>query len=91
MSAALTKVERVWIDGREVPYEHAGVPVDDPGIVRGDGVFEVVRLYGGRRLALDDHLARLERSARGSGSRGGAARRGSGPPFDRECAPRAAG
>jgi branched-chain amino acid aminotransferase len=65
MSAATTKVERIWIDGRELPYEQAGVPVDDPGLVRGDGIFEVVRLYGGRPLALDDHLARLGRSADG--------------------------
>jgi len=63
--AALTKVELVFLDGREVPYAEAGVPVDDPGIVRGDGIFEVVRLYGGRPLALDDHLARLGRSAEG--------------------------
>src|SRR4051812_48353385 len=65
MTAALTKVERVWIDGRELPYQQAGVPVDDPGLVRGDGVFEVVRLYGGRPLALDEHLSRLGRSADG--------------------------
>src|SRR5919199_1340108 len=63
MSAALTKVERVWLDGRELSYEQAGIPVDDPGIVRGDGVFEVVRLYGGTPLALEEHIARLRRSA----------------------------
>ena len=63
MSAATTKVERTWIDGRELTYEAAGVPVDDPGLVRGDGVFEVIRLYAGRPLGLDDHLARLARSA----------------------------
>jgi branched-chain amino acid aminotransferase len=65
MSAALTKIERVWVDGRELDYADAGVPVDDPGLVRGDGIFEVVRLYSGRPLALEEHLARLERSARG--------------------------
>ena len=65
MSAATTKVERSWIDGRELTYEAAGVPIDDPGLVRGDGVFEVIRLYAGRPLALDEHLARLARSAEG--------------------------
>jgi branched-chain amino acid aminotransferase len=61
--AATTKVERVWIDGRELPYEQAAVPVDDPGLVRGDGIFEVVRLYSGQALCMDEHLARLGRSA----------------------------
>jgi branched-chain amino acid aminotransferase len=63
MSAATTKVERAWIDGRELPYDQASVPVDDPGLVRGDGVFEVIRLYAGRPLGLEEHLARLGRSA----------------------------
>jgi branched-chain amino acid aminotransferase len=63
--AAATKVERVWLDGRELSYEQAGVPVDDAGLVRGDGIFEVIRLYGGRPLGLDEHLARLGRSNAG--------------------------
>jgi branched-chain amino acid aminotransferase len=37
--------------------------VHDEGLLRGDGVFEVVRLYGGRPFALDEHLERMERSA----------------------------
>ena len=32
-------------------------------MLRGDGVFEVVRLYAGRPFALDDHLERMGRSA----------------------------
>ena len=39
------------------------IPLHDDGLYRGDGVFEVIRLYGGRPFALDDHLDRLERSA----------------------------
>jgi branched-chain amino acid aminotransferase len=61
--AATTKVEHAWIDGRELPYAEASVPVDDPGLVRGDGIFEVVRLYSGRALCMDEHVARLGRSA----------------------------
>jgi branched-chain amino acid aminotransferase len=52
------------VDGGLVPVEEATVPASDEGLLRGDGVFEVVRLYEGRPYAFDDHLARLERSAR---------------------------
>jgi branched-chain amino acid aminotransferase len=51
------------VDGIVGPAAQARVPATDEGLLRGDGVFEVVRLYGGRPFALDDHLARLERSA----------------------------
>ncbi|MDX6724108.1 MAG: branched-chain amino acid aminotransferase [Solirubrobacteraceae bacterium] len=51
------------VDGAVVPAEEAVVPATDDGLLRGDGVFEVVRLYDGRAFALDDHLARMERSA----------------------------
>lgn len=39
------------------------IPASDPGFVRGDGVFDVFRLYGNIPFALDHHLARLSRSA----------------------------
>ena len=38
-------------------------PPPTTGFLRGDGVFEVMRLYGGRPFALDDHLTRMARSA----------------------------
>jgi branched-chain amino acid aminotransferase len=41
----------------------ATIPATDEGLIRGDGVFEVMRVYEGRPFALDRHLARLERSA----------------------------
>ena len=53
------------IDGQLVAVGEAVIPVTDQGLIRGDGVFEVIRLYGGRPYALDAHLARLERSAAG--------------------------
>jgi branched-subunit amino acid aminotransferase/4-amino-4-deoxychorismate lyase len=51
------------LDGQVMSADEAMVPVTDPGLLRGDGVFEVIRVYGGRPFALDDHLRRLERSA----------------------------
>ena len=51
------------IDGSIAPVEELTISVTDEGLVRGDGVFEVVRLYGGVPFALDEHYARLERSA----------------------------
>jgi branched-chain amino acid aminotransferase len=51
------------VDGTVLPAEDAVIPATDEGLLRGDGVFEVLRLYEGRPFALDDHLARMERSA----------------------------
>ncbi|HKP88371.1 MAG TPA: aminotransferase class IV [Thermoleophilaceae bacterium] len=50
------------LDGRVTPLGKATVPVTDEGLLRGDGAFEVVRLYAGRPFALDDHLRRMARS-----------------------------
>ena len=41
------------------------IPVTDEGLLRGDGGFEVLRVYGGRPFALDDHFARLGRTCAG--------------------------
>jgi branched-chain amino acid aminotransferase len=51
------------VDGRISPVASATVPLQDDGLYRGDGAFEVIRLYAGQPFALDDHLDRLERSA----------------------------
>jgi branched-chain amino acid aminotransferase len=51
------------LDGKVMPAAAATVPATDEGLLRGDGVFEVVRLYEGRPYALDEHLVRMERSA----------------------------
>jgi branched-chain amino acid aminotransferase len=51
------------LDGTISDASQARIPVTDEGLLRGDGVFEVLRLYGGRPFAFDDHLARLAGSA----------------------------
>jgi len=51
------------LDGAVMPAADAVVPATDEGLLRGDGVFEVMRLYGGKPYALEEHLDRLDRSA----------------------------
>jgi branched-chain amino acid aminotransferase len=51
------------LDGTIVDAADATISVTDEGLVRGDGAFEVIALYDGRPLALEEHLARLQRSA----------------------------
>jgi branched-chain amino acid aminotransferase len=55
--------ELACLDGRIAPAEETYVPATDEGLLRGDGVFEVIRVYDGLPFALDAHLARIERSA----------------------------
>ncbi|MDQ6914342.1 MAG: aminotransferase class IV [Actinomycetota bacterium] len=51
------------VDGEVMPAAAATIPATDEGLLRGDGVFEVMRLYAGRPFACEDHLARMQRSA----------------------------
>jgi len=53
------------LDGVIGPAAEAKIPVTDEGLTRGDGAFEVARLYGGRPFAMEDHYARLERTCQG--------------------------
>jgi branched-chain amino acid aminotransferase len=51
------------LDGEIMPAAEAMIPATDEGLLRGDGAFEVIRVYDGRPFALEDHLDRLQRSA----------------------------
>jgi branched-chain amino acid aminotransferase len=53
----------VAIDGQIRRPGEETVSVFDRGFLYGDSVFETLRSYGGKPFALDEHLARLERSA----------------------------
>ncbi len=55
--------ELASVDGTVTPTAEATVPMKDDGLYRGDGAFEVIRLYEGRPFALGEHVDRLERSA----------------------------
>ena len=52
----------VYLNDRFVQKEHAHVSVFDHGFLYGDGVYETLRVYGGRVLLWKRHLARLHRS-----------------------------
>lgn len=51
------------VDGRITPAAEATISILDEGLVRGDGAFEVLKLYGGHPFRLRAHLDRLGRSA----------------------------
>jgi branched-chain amino acid aminotransferase len=55
--------ELASVNGSIGPTAEATVSLKDDGLYRGDGAFEVIRLYGGKPFALVDHLDRLVRSA----------------------------
>jgi branched-chain amino acid aminotransferase len=60
----VSAAELACINGEVVPLAQAVIPVSDEGLLRGDGVFEVMRLYDGVPYAADRHLARMASSAR---------------------------
>jgi branched-chain amino acid aminotransferase len=51
------------LDGTVMDVADAHISVTDDGLLRGDGVFEVTRIYAGRPFGLDEHLDRMARSA----------------------------
>src|SRR3954465_14298134 len=61
--APATTTDLAWLDGATTPAAVASIPVVDEGFIRGDGVFEVIRVYDGKPYALREHLDRLERSS----------------------------
>jgi len=48
-----------WVDGRRVRVDEARLPLDDPAVQAGFGLFETLALRGGRPLDLEQHLDRL--------------------------------
>jgi len=53
----------IWINGEWLDRDSAKVSVYDHGLLYGDGVFEGIRVYGGRPFRMAEHLDRLYDSA----------------------------
>ncbi len=56
-------LQHCWINGSLVSGAAATVPVNDHGLLYGDGIFEGIRFYHGRAFRLQAHLERLLDSA----------------------------
>lgn len=55
----------VYLNGQTMPIEEASVSVLDRGFLFGDGVYEVIPVYGGYLFRLQEHLQRLQNSLDG--------------------------
>ncbi|MFH1981956.1 MAG: aminotransferase class IV [Pseudomonadota bacterium] len=52
-----------YIDGAFFPADAAVLPVNDLAVLRGYGVFDLMRTYNGAPLYMEDHIERLAHSA----------------------------
>ncbi|QDD66981.1 D-amino acid aminotransferase [Herbaspirillum seropedicae] len=57
----------VYLNGELTPLSDARVPVLDRGFIFGDGIYEVIPMYGRKAFRGKQHLARLFRSLAGIG------------------------
>ena len=55
---------KIYLSGKLVDKEQAVVSVFDHGLLYGDGVFEGIRVYGGKVFLLKEHIERLYESAK---------------------------
>lgn len=53
----------VYLNGQFVAEDRAAVPIDDPGLVYGEGLYETVLIRKGRVPFLEEHWSRLRASA----------------------------
>ena len=51
-----------YFNGQFLPKEEIKISPDDRGFLFADGVYEVIRAYGGKPFKMDEHLKRLARS-----------------------------
>jgi branched-chain amino acid aminotransferase len=55
---------KIWMHDKLVDQAEATVSVFDHGLLYGDGVFEGIRVYGGKVFEMEAHLKRLYESAK---------------------------
>ncbi|HSW52185.1 MAG TPA: aminotransferase class IV, partial [Sulfuricaulis sp.] len=55
-------MQQVYLNGEFLPSDRARVSVFDRGFIFGDGVYEVIPVFGGRLFRLPHHLSRLDAS-----------------------------
>ncbi|BAV32526.1 cytochrome C550 [Sulfuricaulis limicola] len=58
----MANLTQVYLNGEFLPPDQARVSVFDRGFIFGDGVYEVIPVFGGRLFRLSHHLARLDAS-----------------------------
>ncbi|MEI8194926.1 MAG: aminotransferase class IV [Phycisphaerae bacterium] len=57
-------MEYVSLNGLVVPYEEATIAVGDAGLLHGVGLFETMRVHHGKIFRLNDHVRRINASAK---------------------------
>lgn len=58
----MANLSQVYLNGEFLPPDQARVSVFDRGFIFGDGVYEVIPVFGGRLFRLSHHLSRLDAS-----------------------------
>jgi D-alanine transaminase len=54
--------ETIYLNGILLPKNEASISPEDRGFNFADGVYEVIKYYGGKPFRFDDHLERLKRN-----------------------------
>ena len=62
MSSPALPATPCYLNGQILPINQAQVSVMDRGFIFGDGIYEVLSVYGGRVFRFDEHMDRMERS-----------------------------
>ena len=56
--------EIIYLNGKLIPKTEAAISPEDRGFNFADGIYEVIKYYGGRPFRYADHMERLRRSLR---------------------------